>query len=83
MNSVIIVIQLLFKIYSTIVLVDILLSFFLSPYHQLRYFLDKLVNPLLNPIRKVLPSVGPFDFSPVVLLLALQLAEYLIVQILR
>lgn len=34
--------------------------------------INKLLDPLLNPIRKVLPPAGGLDFSPLVLLIGLQ-----------
>ncbi|MBM4319458.1 MAG: YggT family protein, partial [Deltaproteobacteria bacterium] len=37
-----------------------------------------LTEPLLAPIRKVLPAVGGLDFSPMILLLALQLLRNLL-----
>jgi YggT family protein len=40
----------------------------------MRYFLAQLVDPLLRPIRRVLPLMGGVDLSPIALLLALQLA---------
>jgi YggT family protein len=39
------------------------------------YFLAQLVEPLLRPIRRVLPLVGGVDLSPLALLLALQVLE--------
>lgn len=75
-------IHIIFQIFTFIVIIDALISFFLPPYNPIRSFLDRVVQPFLNPIRKVLPSIGGFDFSPVVLLLILQLLEYLLVQIL-
>jgi YggT family protein len=33
---------------------------------------SSLVEPVLAPIRRVLPVIGGFDFSPMVLLFALQ-----------
>lgn len=71
-------IRLFFNVLNLLILVDIVVSFFLSPYHPIRNALDKIVNPLLNPIRKILPQTGMFDFSPIVLILILQLLEYLI-----
>lgn len=59
-------------------MVDIVVSFFLSPYHPIRNTLDSIVNPLLSPIRKILPQTGMLDFSPIVLILILQVLEYLI-----
>lgn len=38
-----------------------------------------LLDPLLEPIRRILPSTGGIDFSPLVLLIGLQLLQVLIV----
>jgi YggT family protein len=40
-----------------------------------RYFLAQLVEPLLRPVRRVLPHMGGVDLSPIALLLLLQIAE--------
>lgn len=37
-------------------------------------FLERLVMPVLNPIRRVVPLIGGIDLSPLVLLLILQVA---------
>lgn len=42
------------------------------------YFLTKLTEPLLNPIRRFKPFVGGIDLSPMVLLLLLQVVQKLI-----
>jgi YggT family protein len=39
------------------------------------YFLAQLVEPLLRPLRRVLPHMGGVDLSPLALLLILQIAE--------
>jgi len=58
---------------SIIVIIDVLLSYILDPYHPLRRFLDNLVQPLLAPIQRILPPVGGLDLSPLVLLVLLDL----------
>jgi YGGT family. len=40
--------------------------------------LDALIEPLLRPIRSILPTYGNIDFSPLVLLLILYLIKYLL-----
>jgi YggT family protein len=40
-----------------------------------RYFLAQLVDPLLRPIRRVLPLMGGVDLSPIALLLLIQIVE--------
>lgn len=54
----------------------------MPPYHKVRQVLDKIVDPMLQPIRRIIPAIGNIDFSPIVLLLVLQLMEYLILRIL-
>lgn len=70
------------QLLTLLVVVNALLSFFLSPYHPLRETLDRLINPFLNPIRRVIPPIGGLDFSPFVLIILLQLVERLLVRLL-
>lgn len=44
-------------------------TFLLSVYQGI----NRLLDPILNPIRKLLPETGGMDFSPLVLLFALEL----------
>jgi YggT family protein len=39
-------------------------------------FLYRITEPLLGPIRRRLPNLGPIDISPVILLLLLQFTAY-------
>jgi len=39
--------------------------------------LDRLTAPLYRPIRKVMPDFGGIDFSPIVLILAIQILRRL------
>jgi YggT family protein len=52
-------------------------------YNPVSQFLVRVTNPLLVPMRKVIPTLGKFDTSAVVLMLALQLLSVLIVVALR
>lgn len=40
----------------------------------------QLAEPLLAPFRRILPNTGPLDFSPIVALLAIYIAEQLMAQ---
>ena len=71
------------QLFTLVVIVDVMLSYFMDPYHPVRQTLDGIVNPLLNPIRKVIPAVGMMDFSPLVLIILLQIVGRLIYSILR
>ena len=82
MGIVVSFIRLIFQYLTLIIFVDVILSFFMPPYHKVRQLLDKIVDPMLQPIRRIIPAIGNIDFSPIVLLLVLQLMEYLILRIL-
>lgn len=65
-----------------IVLVSVILSYFMNPYHPVRRFLDGIVEPLLAPIRRVVPLVGMLDFSPLILIVLIQLIGNLLTRLL-
>jgi YggT family protein len=77
------IINLVFRILIAIIVVDVLLSFFMDPFHPIRVFLDKIVNPLLAPIRKFVPPIQSIDFSPLILLILLQILETIIISLLN
>lgn len=83
MGFLIVLVDTLFRVLTLIVFVDVLLSFFMSPYHPIRQNLDRIVEPMLAPIRRVVPPVSMIDFSPMVLLILLQILRVLIISVLR
>ncbi len=76
------VIILLSRGLTLIIFVDIIVSYFLSPYHPVRKALDSIVQPMLAPIRRIMPPTGMFDFSPFVLLIVIQLVERILINLL-
>ena len=78
----IILINTISQIFVWIVIASALLSFFLPPYHPVREALDRIINPFLNPIRRVVPNAGMFDFSPLILIIAVQFLAQILVKIL-
>ncbi len=82
MASLITAIQLIYNGLTILVFADILVSFFLSPFHPIRQALDSVVDPMLAPIRRVLPPAGMFDFSPAVLLILIQLIGSVLIRFL-
>jgi len=75
-------IQVISKCFIWVVVVNSLLSYFLQPFHPIREALDKVIEPLLCPIRKVIKPVNGIDFSPLVLILLVYLLEFLFTQLL-
>ena len=62
--------------YSLVVLVSVILSWLnLSQDHPLATITRRLTEPALAPIRRLLPSGGGIDISPMVLLLGIRLLK--------
>jgi len=67
-----ILVRVLSEVLIWIVIANALLSYFVSPYHPVRQALDRIVEPLLAPIRRVVPPAGMIDFSPLILIIAIE-----------
>ena len=71
-----IVLQLI-SFYELVIIARAISSFFPitsgSPFAPIVDLLYKATEPVLQPIRRVLPPMGGFDLSPMILLIALQL----------
>jgi YggT family protein len=65
------------------VFIYVLLGYFLLPTHPIRRILGQVVEPMLQPIRKIIPSLGGFDLSPLILMILLQVLGAIVVRILR
>ena len=81
MNFLILVtfIRVIAQLFIWIVIASSLLSFFVPPYHPVREALDRIVNPFLMPIRRVVPAAGTLDFSPLILIIVVEfLSRFLI-----
>ncbi|MBI5952937.1 MAG: YggT family protein [Chloroflexi bacterium] len=81
-SALIFVVNTLGNIFVWIVVASVLLSFILPPYHPVREALDRIVEPFLNPIRSIVPPSGMFDFSPVVLIILIQVVMWILKAIL-
>jgi YggT family protein len=81
MNSLVGIVDIIFRLLTIVVVVDVIVSYFLPPYNNVRIFLDRIVNPMLAPIRRMVPPVQMIDFSPIILLVILQVVEYILVRL--
>ncbi len=50
-----------------------------SPFHQIVVFVHEITEPILRPIRSVLPNFGFLDLSPMVALLLMALIRQVLV----
>ena len=71
------------RIIMVLVIAHVILSYFMSPYHPLRQMVDRLVAPLLDPIRRIMPQTGMLDFSPFVLIILVRVFEIFLIQLIR
>lgn len=74
-------IRIVFTLLTWLVIINAILSFFMSPYHPVKATIDRLVEPMLAPIRRLMPQTGMVDFSPLVLIILLRLIEFVLTQL--
>lgn len=75
-------INLIVQLATLLIILQVFLSYILSPYHPLRQALDRILIPILMKIRRYVPPLGGLDLSPLVLLLLVQLTGRILVGIL-
>jgi YggT family protein len=87
MNPFIWLIITVIQLYTYIVIATVIISWLIAfnvvnlhnpVVRQIAYILGQLTEPLLDPIRRTLPSLGGLDISPVILLLLLYFLQRLI-----
>lgn len=65
----------LVELYSVALIVYILMSWFPGARESsIGQFLAKIIEPYLEPFRKIIPPIGMLDISPIVAIITLQLA---------
>lgn len=66
-----------------LVIVEVIISYMIqfgvrvSPYHPVIKFVRRIVDPLLNPIRRMMPpyKFGGWDLSPLIVIVLLQVVQ--------
>jgi len=78
MSSLITVIQLALQLYTYLIIASAILSWLVAfnvvntrndVVRSIWSFLDAVTEPVLRPIRKILPNLGGVDISPIILIL--------------
>lgn len=70
------------NILELLVIVSVVLSYFMDRYHPVRRWVDAIVDPMLNPIRRVVPLIGMLDISPIILIVLIRIISNLIIKLL-
>jgi len=83
MGVLVVVVEFVVRVLSLVVIIQVFLAYFMSPFHPIRVMIDRIVEPMLKPIRRVVPLIGMMDFSPFILLILIQIIGQVIIVVLR
>jgi YggT family protein len=73
-------VDLLFNVLIFAILIDALISWFpISPGHPIVRLLDDITEPILAPLRRVVPRLGMFDITPIVAMFLLEILQQIII----
>lgn len=74
----------IFQLYWWIIIVRIFLTWIptINWESQPFKFLRAVVDPVLNPFRALIPSIGGLDFSPIIAIIFIQIVQSAVVQLL-
>lgn len=67
---------------TLIVILYVLLGYFISPSSTVMSILSRVVEPVLNPIRKKVKPVAGLDLAPLVLIMLIYAVEWIVTRML-
>ncbi len=74
-------IRLFFTILTWAIIIRILMSWIrIDPYHPIVRILDQITEPILAPARRIIPPIGGLDFSPMIVIILLNILERILLQ---
>jgi YggT family protein len=76
-------INMLSLLLTLLVFVYILSTWVFPPYNEFRRAISSIVDPMLAPIRRIIPPVGMFDFSAFIFLILVQVLASILMGVLR
>ena len=72
-------VDILFTLFELAILARVLLSWFrVNPYHPAVAFLYQITEPILRPLRNVIPPLGMIDISPIVALILMDIIRQIV-----
>ncbi len=80
-------INIIFRAYTILVFARVIFSWIrVDPYHPfwgpILRFVFQATEPIMEPVRRILPSMGGLDFAPIIVLIGLDVIRVLLLQIL-
>ncbi len=84
MDSLVYFVDVFFTLLNLAILARVLLSWVrVSPYHPAVELLYRITEPILAPLRRIIPPLGMVDISSVIALILLQIIQEVLVAIIR
>jgi len=75
------IINIAFQILIMIIFIRVILSWFPhNPYNPLIKIIYQISNPILNPIRNIIPPIGGMDISPIIVIFIIQIIKNIILK---
>jgi len=71
-------IRILCEVLTLAIFIRVILSWFQTRPNTLTLILDRITEPILTPLRRIVPRIGMLDFTPMVAIILLQLIARLI-----
>jgi YggT family protein len=79
-NPLVIFVNVLFTVLTYAILARALMSWFpVSPGSPIVRLLDDITEPILSPLRRIVPKLGMMDITPIVAMIGLQLLQGILV----
>lgn len=76
MEAIVALCAVLVYLYTLLIFARVLMSWIqVDPYHPVVRVIFNLTEPLLAPVRNMLPPAGGLDFSPIIVIILLQVLE--------
>ena len=84
MSFLITFLSILFEILNIAIIARVLTSWMnIRPDHPIVEFLYQITEPILGPLRNLIPPIGMMDISPIVAIILLEIVRNILVSLLR
>lgn len=83
MSLAITIINAVVNVFTIFIVIYSFISFLLNPFHPIREAMARVIEPLIAPIRRVIPPIGGLDFSPLILMVLVQIVGGILIAVIR
>jgi YggT family protein len=84
MTGIATVVDLLFTVYIFVIFARVIMSWArIDPYHPVAQWIYRLTEPLLGPIRNMMPQTGTVDWSPMIAMFILIILRQVVGMVLQ